>query len=89
MSTTPSQDSPTVEAYRALVNAIEEMDRKLTTYWDEKGEWAVAYVVPAGPWHRLFALARAGLPPSYVEERLDANAPTPEQIADEVKRGGK
>lgn len=73
---------------RVLHAALEELDQKMVKYGDEEG-YATAYVIPVGPWHRIFALMRGSLSESYVEERLDANAPTPEQIAEQVARGGK
>lgn len=48
----------TREMLLELRAAIEAMDLKMTRYSD--GEWVTAYIVPAGPWHRILGLARNG-----------------------------
>lgn len=84
LSSAPAPTQGLREYVRVLHNALEELGMKMTEYSDERGEMVTAYVIPTGPWHRVLAMIRGSLPPSYVADRLDANAPTGEQIAAEV-----
>lgn len=49
---------PKEPAIGALLLAIEAMDMKMTRMGS--GEWVEAYMVPAGPWHRILGIARSG-----------------------------
>lgn len=44
----------------ALRSAVENVDRVLTR--EGVDEWVIAYVMPAGPWHKLLGLARNASP---------------------------
>lgn len=44
------------EEIAALRAAVEDVDATLTR--EDDGEWVRAYVMPAGPWHRLLGLVR-------------------------------
>ena len=74
-------ESPTAERLRVLCAALEDLDKAMTPFSEESGEWVSAYVIPAGPWHRILALVRGGLWPEYVNERLSEPSPGPDRAS--------